>query len=114
MAETSGENQMIVVSDGDLVLNAVDQNEGPLPMGMNMYTRQQYANREFLLNALEYLTDKSGILETRSKDYTLRLLDKTRYEDQKASWQLLNIGLPVLIVILFIALYQYQRKKRYG
>lgn len=114
MAETSGDNQMIVVADGDLVLNAIDQNEGPLPMGMNMYTKQQYANREFLLNALEYLTDKSGILETRSKDYTLRLLDKSKYEDQKSKWQLLNIGLPVLIVMLFIALYQYLRKKRYG
>jgi len=105
---------MIVIGDGDLVMNAISESEGPLPMGMNKYTKQQYANREFLLNAVEYMVDNSGLLETRGKDYTLRLLDKARYEDNKTSWQLLNILLPILLVILFIAVYQYLRKKRFG
>jgi ABC-2 type transport system permease protein len=111
---TKEPNKMIVVADGDLVLNAVSQNEGPLPMGMNKYTKQQYANREFLLNAVEYMVDRSGLLETRGKDYTLRLLDKAKYEDNKTSWQLLNILFPILLVIAFIALYQYLRKRKYG
>ena len=108
------ENKMIIVADGDLVMNAVTQKEGPLPMGMNMYTRQQYANREFLLNAVEYMVDNSGILETRGKDYTLRLLDKSAVEEQKLTWQLLNIVLPIIIVIIFIAIYQLLRKRKFG
>jgi gliding-associated putative ABC transporter substrate-binding component GldG len=108
------DNKMIVIADGDIALNGVDQNEGPLQMGTNMYTKQQFANREFLLNSLEYMLDQSGILETRGKDYTLRLLDKTKYEDRKGFWQLINILVPVLVVILFIALYQYVRKTKYG
>jgi gliding-associated putative ABC transporter substrate-binding component GldG len=107
------ENKMIVIADGDLALNAVTQNEGPLQMGMNRYTKQLYANREFLLNGLEYLVDSSGILQTRSKDYTLRLLDKKKIEGAKTTWQLVNIVLPILLMIFFIALYQFYRKKKY-
>jgi ABC-2 type transport system permease protein len=108
------DNKMIVVADGDLVINSIDQNEGPLQMGTNMYTKQQYANREFLLNSLEYMVDQSGILETRGKDFTLRLLDKTKYEGSKSFWQMLNIVLPALLVMFFIALYQFIRKNKYG
>ncbi|HEX5667551.1 MAG TPA: gliding motility-associated ABC transporter substrate-binding protein GldG [Chitinophagaceae bacterium] len=108
------DNKMIVVADGDLVINSIDQNEGPLQMGTNMYTKQQYANREFLLNSLEYMVDQSGILETRGKDFTLRLLDKTKYEGSKSFWQILNIVLPALLVMFFIALYQFIRKNKYG
>jgi hypothetical protein len=105
---------MIVIANGDLPLNAVTQKEGPLPMGMNMFTQQQFANREFILNALEYLTDPSGILETRSKDFSLRLMDKSKYENSKLYWQLLNILFPVVLVILFIAGFQFLRNKKYG
>ncbi|HLO81001.1 MAG TPA: gliding motility-associated ABC transporter substrate-binding protein GldG [Chitinophagaceae bacterium] len=114
LQEAREDNKMIVVADGDLVINSVDQNEGPLQMGTNMYTKQQYANREFLLNSLEYMVDQSGILETRGKDFTLRLLDKTKFEENKSFWQILNIVVPALLVMFFIALYQYFRKTKYG
>jgi gliding-associated putative ABC transporter substrate-binding component GldG len=112
--ESKEENKMIVIADGDLAINAIDQTDGPLQMGTNMYTKQQYANREFLLNSLEYMVDQSGILETRGKDFTLRLLDKTKYEESKSFWQILNIVVPALVVMFFIALYQYFRKIKYG
>jgi hypothetical protein len=60
------------------------------------------------------MVDNSGILETRGKDYTLRLLDKTGYEDSKTQWQLLNILVPILLVILFIAIYHFLRKRKFG
>jgi gliding-associated putative ABC transporter substrate-binding component GldG len=107
------DNKMIVISDGDVVLNAVTQNEGPLPMGMNMYTKQQYANKEFLMNAVEYLVDNTGILETRSKDYTLRLLDTQKVEEKRNFLQILNIGVPILFIIIAIAVYQFYRKRKY-
>jgi gliding-associated putative ABC transporter substrate-binding component GldG len=108
------DNKMVVVADGDIVLNAVTQQEGPIPMGMNSYTKQQYANREFLLNTLEYLTDRSGILETRGKDYTLRLLDQKKVEEGKNFWQFLNILAPILLIIACVSVYQFLRAKKYA
>jgi len=108
-----GDNKMIVIADGDIALNAVTQKDGPLPMGMNMYTRYQYANKEFIMNCIEYMTDNSGILETRGKDFTLRLLDKKKVEEEKAKWQFINMAVPVLLVLLFGLLYQYLRKRKY-
>ncbi len=106
-------NKMIVISDGDIALNAVTQKEGPLPMGMNPYTKYQYANKDFIQNSIEYLVDESGILETRAKDYTLRLLDKKKLEDDKTRWQFINIAVPVLLILLFGYGYQWWRKKKY-
>jgi gliding-associated putative ABC transporter substrate-binding component GldG len=107
------ENKMIVIADGDLALNQVSRTDGPLAMGMNSYTRQQFANREFLLNSIEYMVDNSGILETRSKDYTLRLINKTSIEEDKSFWQLINIILPLLCIIAGVAVYQIVRRKAY-
>lgn len=108
-----GDNKMIVIADGDIALNAVSQKEGPLPLGMNMFSQYQYANKDFLSNCLEYLTDNSGILETRGKDYTLRLLDKKKLENEKSKWQIINIAAPLLFIVLFGILYQYVRKRKY-
>jgi gliding-associated putative ABC transporter substrate-binding component GldG len=108
------DNKMIVISDGDIAMNAVTQKEGPLPMGKNMYTGYQYANKEFMMNCIEYLTDDSGILAARAKDFTLRFLDKKKVEEQKPTWQLLNILLPVILVILFVGIYSIIRKRKYA
>jgi ABC-2 type transport system permease protein len=114
LASSETEGKMVVVADGDLVLNEVSQQDGPLQMGMNAYTRQQYANRSFLLNTLEYLTDSTGILETRSKDYTLRLLDDKQVESERLQWQMMDIIGPMLLVLLCIATWQYWRRRRFG
>jgi ABC-2 type transport system permease protein len=112
-AATEKEGKMIVVSDADIVSNVVTANEGPLPMGYNQFTNYQYANKDFFLNCIQYLTDSSGILETRSKDFTLRLLDPQKTEDDRVKWQLLSIGLPVVLVLLFGVVYQAVRKRKY-
>jgi gliding-associated putative ABC transporter substrate-binding component GldG len=113
-ASSTEDNQMIVVADGDIVVNPVSQKEGPLTMGRNLYTGYQYANKDFFQNCLEWLTDRSGILELRGKDYTLRLLDKKKIEEQRSTWQMLNIGLPILLVLIFALFYQFLRKRRYA
>jgi len=109
----SGENKMIVISDADIVTNVVTKNEGPLPMGYNQFTHQQFANRDFIQNCIEYLTSSSGIMETRSKDLTLRLLDIKKLEAGKTQWQLINIAVPVVIILLWAALYHTIRKRKY-
>jgi len=114
MAQSAAAGKMIVISDGDIALNAVTKNEGPLQMGMNPYTKYKYANSEFIMNCVEYLSDNSGILETRGKDLTLRLLDKKKLETDKTTWQLINIIVPLLLVLLFGGLYQLMRKRKYS
>ena len=114
MAQGNTANKMIVIADGDIALNAVTKNDGPLQMGVNPYTKYKYANSEFVMNCIEYLSDNSGILETRSKDLTLRLLDKKKLETGKTTWQLINIIVPLLLVLLFGGLYQFVRKRKFS
>ena len=120
-------NKMIVVSDGDIVLNDVIPNMGLLPMGWNKFTYAEYqkeseygkmfvpvANREFLLNCMEYLVNDPAISRTRNKDIVLRLLDSQKVKEQKTSWQFINILLPVLLILFFGWVYQQIRKRRYA
>lgn len=106
-------NKMIVVSDADIVTNEISQAQGPLEMGENPFTRYKYANKEFFLNALEYLVGNPEILKTRGKDYTLRLLDKKKVEAGRSFWQWLNIGAPVAIIVLFAIVYIAVMRRRY-
>ncbi|MFT3749269.1 MAG: gliding motility-associated ABC transporter substrate-binding protein GldG [Agriterribacter sp.] len=106
-------NKMIVVSDGDIVTNVVSQQKGPLQMGQNEYTGYVYANKEFFLNCMEYLIGNPGILETRGKDYTLRLLDKKKTAESKSYWQMTNMVLPSACIIFFAFIYAYIKKRKY-
>lgn len=120
-------NKIIVVADGDIVLNDATPDSGPLPMGWNKYTYREYqnqssygkafipvANRDFLLNCVEYLVNNPGISETRNKDIVLRLLDAKKVSEQKGTWQFINIALPVLLIALFGWLFQQIRKRKYS
>lgn len=111
VADTAG--KMIVISDGDLMLNEVSEARGPQELGYSMMERMRYANKSFILNCLEYLTDNSGILESRSKDVRLRLLDGGRVKNEKTKWQVINIAVPVLLVLIFASAYLFFRKRRY-
>lgn len=113
-AEAEPGAKLIVVGDGDLPVSQVSQTDGPLPMGMNLFTRVPYANKDFYENALDYLVNPSGILETRAKDYTLRLLDPKKVEEKKGMWQAINVAIPVLLVLVFAVVYQQVRKGKYG
>jgi gliding-associated putative ABC transporter substrate-binding component GldG len=104
--------KVMVTGDGDWVLNAVTR-EGPLPMGANAFTKYQFANRDFLLNSIDYMTDESGIMATRSREFVLRLLDPKRLEEEANGWRWLNIGFP-LALLLFAGLgLTFWRKRRY-
>ncbi|HTJ14398.1 MAG TPA: gliding motility-associated ABC transporter substrate-binding protein GldG [Dinghuibacter sp.] len=111
--EGVGPAKMIVVSDGDIILNAVSQQNGPLPMGTNPYTQDEYANKDFFLNCMQYLTDSSGVLETRDKQLVLRNLDRQKVDEERVQWQVINIVVPLLIVLLAGVVYQQVRKQIY-
>ena len=110
---SEADNKMIIVADGDIAINQYSEFSGPLPMGMNLFTQYSYANKDFYQNALEYLVNPSDILQTRAKEFTLRLLDPKRTKEEKTKWQMINIGLPIAIIILFGLIYHYIRRKRY-
>ncbi len=136
---SSEQNKMIIVADGDMVLNEFapditedgeldsDSPPKPIEMGWNKYTFVEYlleneagkyfvpvANKDFLLNCVEYLVNKPGISETRNKDIVLRLLDSKKVKEQKTTWQFVNIGLPIFLVLLFGWIYQQMRKRKYA
>ena len=66
-----------------------------------------------MLNCLEYLTDNSGLLEARSKDSRLRLLDEGRVKSERKKWQIINIGIPIALVLIFASCYLFFRRRRY-
>jgi len=107
------DSRMIVVSDGDVFLNDFSQARGPMECGYYKITDQFFANKIFLLNCLEYLTDDFGLLEARNKTLQLRLLDGVRVKNEKIRWQLLNIGLPIALVLFFASGYFFFRRKKY-
>ena len=112
VADTS--TKQIVVSDADIVTNTVSATTGPIAMGMLPFENYRFANREFLLNSVDYLVSNNGIFESRNKDFTLRLLDKKKVESLRTNWQFINIGLPILLVLLFGGVFQWRRKNKYA
>jgi ABC-2 type transport system permease protein len=118
-SDISPETKIIIVGDGDMVLNDVSAKEGPIPMGMNLFTlgsqyEYQFANRDFLLNCLEYLVSNPAISETRNKNIVLRLLDGQKVQEQRTRWQLINIALPVILVIIAAFIYQQLRRSKFA
>lgn len=113
-ATTKDKNSMVVLSDGDILLNPVNEQEGPLAMGMNSYTRQPFANRDFISNLLFYLTGGEEVIAARSKIFRLRLIDKDKMENDKLFWQTLNMILPLLLLVLFYFANAIYRKKKYA
>lgn len=113
--QCADDTKMIVVSDGDIVLNKMPgQQDAPPPMGLSNSQQQLYANNIFLQNALEYLINPSGIIETRNKDVALRLLNTAKVEEQRTKWQIINIAIPVILIVLAGFAYQQIRKRKFS
>lgn len=106
------DGKLIVISDGDMFLNELSQ-KGPLPIGLNKYTNYTFANKDFLMNCMDYMVGKNGIFESRNKDFTLRLLNKEKVEADYTKWQLINIAGPIILVIIIGFLLQWMRRRKY-
>ena len=106
--------KQIVIADADIFTNDVSQATGPVPMGMLLQENYRFANREFLLNSVDYLVSTNNLFESRNKDFVLRLLDKKKLAEQRVQWQIINIGLPIFLVIILGSIFQWVRKKKFG
>lgn len=112
--EISKSAKMIILADGDIFKNQINNSDGsPYPLGFDRYTQQQYANKSLLLNAADYLSDDSGIIGLRNKEIKLRLLDRAKIRQEKTFWQLFNIGLPIILLIVCGIFQHYYRIRKY-
>ena len=104
--------KMIVIADGDIIKNEVYRNS-PQELGFDKWTGQTYGNKEFLLNAVNYLLDDNGLINIRSKKIAVTFLDQEKIASEKTKWQLINILLPLVLLAMFGVLFNYFRKKKY-
>ena len=104
---------MIVVADGDIIRNQIDiRTRKPLPLGYDQYTQNTYGNKEFIENAISYLVDGEGLIDIRSREFKVRLLDPDKIVNQRLRWQLVNTLVPTgLVVILGLILAAIRKKK---
>lgn len=107
------ENKMIVVSDGDIIKNQIDKGV-PLELGFDKWTNQLYGNKEFLMNCVNYLLDDNGLINIRSKDVDLPLLNKEEVYKNYSMAQMITVGLPIVILAIFGFLFTFLRKRKYS
>jgi ABC-2 type transport system permease protein len=107
--------KMLIVSDGDVARNEYDALKGAmLPLGLSRFDRYKYANKDFLLNTIEYMLDDNGIIEARSKDVKLRLIDTVKAKNDATLIQGVNILLPLIFLGSFGAFYYWRRRRKYA
>ncbi len=111
--EKGPENKMIVIADGDLIVNQL-RNNRPLELGYDKWTNNYYGNKEFLLNCVNYLLDDTGLINIRNKSVAIPMLDGEKIASQKTRWQFITIGVPLVFVLLLSALFSLWRKRQYG
>lgn len=110
--EKGSENKLLVIADGDLIKNQI-RNSAPLPLGYDKWTNNTYGNKEFLVNSINYLLDDTGLINIRNKKVSIPILDIQKITNQKSKWQLINIGVPMVFVMLLGVCFHYYRKKKF-
>jgi len=113
--EQSAPSKIIVVADGDIARNDINPRENkPQQLGYDPFARYTFANTDLLLNMVAYLTDENGLIKARNKEVKIRPLDKEKIRNNRAYWQVLNIVLPLVVLIVFGLVLTYLRKRRYS
>lgn len=108
------ENKMIIISDGDVIKNQLDKNYQPLELGYDKWTNNLYANKEFLMNCVNYLLDDNGLINIRSKEVDLPILDKEKVVEEYTFSQIITVGVPIIILALFGFVFTFLRKRKYS
>lgn len=112
--EESIPNKMIVISDGDLIKNQLDKEFRPLELGYDKWTNMTFGNKDFIINSINYLLDDNGLINIRNKKVNLPLLDKEKVYQQYTYTQIITVGLPIIILILFGIIITWVRRKKYS
>lgn len=105
--------RMIFIADGDIIRNKVKgigENAVTVPLGYDDYSGQMYGNRDFILNCINWLCDDEGWMQLRGRNLSLYLLDKTRLKAERRGWEMLNLFLPLMLVILIGGVFFFCRR----
>nr|WP_297308655.1 gliding motility-associated ABC transporter substrate-binding protein GldG [uncultured Flavobacterium sp.] len=111
--KVSEPNKMIVIADGDIARNQLDQNYQPMELGYDKWTNNLFGNKEFLMNSVNYLLDDNGLINIRTKDVKLPLLNKEEIYKDYDKIRVLIVGLPIALLVIFGFVFTYLRKKKY-
>ncbi len=111
--ERGKENKMIVIADGDIIKNQLQKGR-PLELGYDKWTSNFYGNKEFLVNCVNYLMDDDGFINIRNKNVAIPLLDVEKIAQRKTKWQLITIGLPIILVVLGGLVHTFFRRRKYS
>ena len=111
--------KQLIVSDSDFAANWFNERtQESYQMGYNPYLPQGQnifqGNQDFIINTIEYMISEGGVLEARNREVKLRLLNGPKVREEQTMWQLINIGLPLLFIILFGLVYNYLRRRKYS
>ena len=113
--EMSKPTAMIVGADGDIIRNQIDiRTRKPLSLGFDQYTQITYANKEFIENCISYLVDGEGLVDIRSRELKVRLLDPTKVSKQRTTWQVVNTLVPIALIVILGFVMSLIRKVKYS
>lgn len=114
LRRSGSSGKVLIVSDGDVVVNEMDyKRNAPLPLGYDRVSRNTFGNKDFVMHAVDYLTDEKGLINARNKQISIRQLDKIRIQEGRFQWQLLNLAFPVASVVLFGMIRFYWRRRKF-
>ena len=111
--ENASNNKMIVISDGDIAKNQVLKGK-PTDLSRDKWTNEEFGNKDFLLNSVDYLLDDTGLIELRNKTLKISVLDKQKAYKERAFWQFLNVAFPLVLLFTFGFIFNYLRKRKYS
>lgn len=116
--ENSNNNKMVVISDGDIGKNQILKDDTskiqPLDLNRDKWTHQQFGNKDFLLNVVDYLLDDVGLIELRNKTLKINILDKQKAFKERLYWQFINVIFPLIFLLFFGILFSFLRKRKYA
>ncbi|MDG1743354.1 MAG: gliding motility-associated ABC transporter substrate-binding protein GldG [Polaribacter sp.] len=116
--ENSNNNKMVVISDGDIGKNQILKDDAskiqPLDLNRDKWTHQQFGNKDFLLNVVDYLLDDVGLIELRNKTLKINILDKQKAFKERLYWQFINVIFPLIFLLFFGILFSFLRKRKYA
>jgi gliding-associated putative ABC transporter substrate-binding component GldG len=111
--ENATSNKMIVIADGDIAKNQILKGK-PTDLSRDKWTNEEFGNKDFLLNSVDYLLDDTGLIELRNKTLKINTLDKKKAFEERTFWQFLNVVLPLLLLFAFGFIFNYLRKRKYS
>jgi gliding-associated putative ABC transporter substrate-binding component GldG len=113
--ESGNTGKVIICSDGDIVINDYDyKRNAPLPLGYDRVSKQTFGNKDFVMHALDYMTDANGLISARTKQVSIRALDKIQIQEKRKFWQTVNLMVPLALIGIFGGLRYYLRRRKYA